>query len=69
MCSTQADNNSQKFQLGCGCQFPWCALPLKVKEIDFKKILSETGSGSYPVAGFAVSDIEALDFALRDSLT
>jgi hypothetical protein len=28
MCSTQADNNSRKLQLRCGCQFPWCALAL-----------------------------------------
>jgi hypothetical protein len=25
MCSTQADNNSRKSRLRCGCQFPWCA--------------------------------------------
>jgi hypothetical protein len=25
MCSTQADNNSLKLRLRCGCQFPWCA--------------------------------------------
>jgi hypothetical protein len=30
MCSTQADNSSRKFQLRCGCQFPWCALGLTV---------------------------------------
>jgi hypothetical protein len=28
MCSTQADNNSRKLRLRCGCQFPWCALAL-----------------------------------------
>jgi hypothetical protein len=28
MCSTQADNNSRKLRLRCGCQFPWCALGL-----------------------------------------
>jgi hypothetical protein len=30
MCSTQADNNSRKLRLRCGCQFPWCALALIV---------------------------------------
>jgi hypothetical protein len=30
MCSTQADNNSQKLWLRCCCQFPWCALGLTV---------------------------------------
>jgi hypothetical protein len=29
MCSTQADNNSRKLRLRCGCQFPWCAPTLK----------------------------------------
>jgi hypothetical protein len=28
-CSTQADNNSWKLLLHCGCQFHWCALTLK----------------------------------------
>jgi hypothetical protein len=26
MCSTQADNNSRKLRLRCGCQFPSCVL-------------------------------------------
>jgi hypothetical protein len=26
MCSTQADNNSRKLQLGYGCHFTWCAV-------------------------------------------
>jgi hypothetical protein len=30
MCSTQADNNSRKFRLRFGCQFPWCALALSI---------------------------------------
>jgi hypothetical protein len=30
MCSTQADISSRKFRLHCGCQFPWCALALRV---------------------------------------
>jgi hypothetical protein len=29
MCSTQADNNSLKSRLRCGCQFPWCAFGLR----------------------------------------
>jgi hypothetical protein len=28
-CSTQADNNSRKLRLRCGCQFRWCALALR----------------------------------------
>jgi hypothetical protein len=27
-CSTQSDNNSRKWRLHFGCQFPWCALAL-----------------------------------------
>jgi hypothetical protein len=30
MCSTQADNSYWKLRLRCGCQFPWCALALRV---------------------------------------
>jgi hypothetical protein len=30
MCSTQADNNSRKLRLRCGCQFPWWGLALRV---------------------------------------
>jgi hypothetical protein len=29
MCSTQADNNSRKLRLRCGCQFSWSALALR----------------------------------------
>jgi hypothetical protein len=32
MCSTQADNNSWKLRLRCGCHFLWCALALTVKD-------------------------------------
>jgi hypothetical protein len=30
MCSTQADNNSRKSRLLCGCQFLWYAIGLKL---------------------------------------
>jgi hypothetical protein len=30
MYSPQTDNKSRKSRLGCGCQFPWCALGLSV---------------------------------------
>jgi hypothetical protein len=30
MCPTQADNNSRKLRLRCGCQFPWFALSLRL---------------------------------------
>jgi hypothetical protein len=30
MCSTQADSNSRKLRLRCGCQFPWCILALRI---------------------------------------
>jgi hypothetical protein len=33
MCSTQTDNHSPKLRLRCGCQFPWCALALKVIDV------------------------------------
>jgi hypothetical protein len=33
MCSTQADNNSRKLRLRCGCQFPLCALALILVEV------------------------------------
>jgi hypothetical protein len=33
MCSTQADNNSRKLRLRCGCQCPWCALAPTVTEM------------------------------------
>jgi hypothetical protein len=29
MCSTQANKNSRKLRLRCGCQFPWCAFAVK----------------------------------------
>jgi hypothetical protein len=30
-CSTQADTNSRKSRLRCGCQFLWCTLTVRVK--------------------------------------
>jgi hypothetical protein len=33
MCSTQADNNSRKLRLRCGCQFHWCALALRIGKL------------------------------------
>jgi hypothetical protein len=33
MCSTQADNNSRKLRLRCGCQLPWCALARRVLDL------------------------------------
>jgi hypothetical protein len=30
MCSAQADTSSRKLRLRCGCQFPWCALGLRL---------------------------------------
>jgi hypothetical protein len=40
MCSTQADNNSQKLGLRCGCQFPWSALALAglLKHFSYKYV-------------------------------
>jgi hypothetical protein len=40
MCSTQAANNSWKLRLRCGCQFPWCAVALKVVIYRFQAICS-----------------------------
>jgi hypothetical protein len=41
MWSTQADNNSRKLRLRCGCQFPWCVLALT--EMVTKNLLGVKG--------------------------
>jgi hypothetical protein len=43
MCSTQANNNSRKLQLRCGCQFPWCVLTLRVDEHLFEEVRVTSG--------------------------
>jgi hypothetical protein len=38
----QADNNSRKLRLRCRCQFPWCALALRVLAKISRKLLHYT---------------------------
>jgi hypothetical protein len=43
MCSTRADNNSRKWRLRCGCQFPWWAFALTCVQLRLITLLGNCG--------------------------
>jgi hypothetical protein len=64
MCSTQADGNSRKLRLRCGCQFPCCALALKVS-IRYRAHGSVVGWGSIQTGRSGVRfSMRSLDFSI-----
>jgi hypothetical protein len=64
MWSTQADNNSRKLRLRCGCQVPWCALalPLTMNNVHFSCIIPTGCLGDVKSMSCCAESVTGIDW-------